>query len=82
MAHFKQGSIVVSIGDSVVKGQELGKAGNSGSSSEPHLHYHLQNTADPFDGDGLPAQFQDYYTNEILVIRGEPVQNEYVINDN
>ena len=82
LAHFMEGSIIVSIGDIVVKGQELGKAGNSGNSSEPHLHYHLQNTADPFDGDGLPAQFQNYYANNILKERGEPIQNEYVINEN
>lgn len=82
LAHFKEGSIIVSVGDVVVKGQELGKAGNSGNSSEPHLHYHLQNTANPFDADGLPAQFQNYYANEIFVERGEPVQNEYVIDDN
>jgi len=82
LAHFKEGSIVVSIGDTVIKGQELGKAGNSGNSSEPHLHYHLQTTADPFDGDGLPAQFQNYYANGVFVDRGEPVQNEYIINDN
>jgi hypothetical protein len=82
LAHFKKGSINVSIGDIVVKGQELGKAGNSGNSSEPHIHYHLQTTADPFDADGLPAQFQNYYANEVFMERGEPVQNEYVVDDN
>jgi len=82
LAHFKEGSIIVSVGDIVVKGQELGKAGNSGNSSEPHLHYHLQTTGDPFNGNGLPAQFQNYYANKVFVNRGEPVQNEYVINDN
>ncbi len=82
LAHFKEGSIIVSVGDTVLKGQELGKTGNSGNSSEPHLHYQLQNAADPFDGDGLPAQFLNYYTNQVFVDRGEPVQNEYVTNDN
>lgn len=81
LAHFKKGSIIVSIGDVVVKGQELGKAGNSGNSSEPHLHYHLQNSADPFDGDGLPAQFLNYYANDNFVEKGEPVRNEYVSNN-
>lgn len=82
LAHFKKGSIIVSIGDIVTKGQELGKAGNSGNSSEPHLHYHLQTTGNPFNGEGLPAQFQNYYANEVFVSRGEPVQNEYVSNNN
>ncbi|WP_106792175.1 M23 family metallopeptidase [Aquimarina sp. Aq78] len=80
LAHFKKGSIIVSVGDTVIKGQELGKAGNSGNSSEPHLHYHLQTTADPFDGDGLPAQFLDYYADNILVEIGEPVRNQKIKN--
>ncbi|MDO5980993.1 M23 family metallopeptidase [Flavivirga spongiicola] len=82
LAHFKEGSIVVSVGDKVLKGQELGKTGNSGNSSEPHLHYHLQTTEDPFNGEGLPAQFQNYYANDIFVERGEPMQNESIVNDN
>ena len=49
LAHFKEGSIIVSVGDTIVKEQELGKAGNSGNSSEPHLHYQLQTTEDLFD---------------------------------
>ncbi|MBV1923293.1 MAG: M23 family metallopeptidase [Flavobacteriaceae bacterium] len=80
LAHFKKGSIIVSIGDNVVKGQELGKAGNSGNSSEPHLHYHLQNTADPFNGDGLPAQFLNYYANDTFIENGEPVKNQFIKN--
>jgi murein DD-endopeptidase MepM/ murein hydrolase activator NlpD len=44
LAHFKQGSIKVKTGDAVKKGQVLGLCGNSGNSSEPHIHYHLQNT--------------------------------------
>ena len=82
LAHFKEGSIVVSVGDVVTKGQELGRAGNSGNSSEPHLHYQLQTNANPMNGEGLPAQFLNYYANETFVERGEPVRNEYVSNNN
>lgn len=81
LAHFKKGSIIVSVGDAVIKGQELGKAGNSGNSSEPHLHYHLQTTGDPFNGEGLPAQFQNYYADQTFVKRGEPVKTESIVND-
>ncbi|PKV50254.1 peptidase M23-like protein [Aquimarina sp. MAR_2010_214] len=82
LAHFKKGSIIVSVGDTVVKGQELGKAGNSGNSSEPHLHYHLQTTADPFNGEGLPAKFLNYYADGVLIEKGEPVRNQKIKNDN
>lgn len=42
-AHFKQHSIVVKQGQKVTTGALLGLCGNSGNSSEPHLHFHLQN---------------------------------------
>lgn len=38
LGHFKKGSVIVQEGDSVVTGQPLALAGNSGSSLEPHLH--------------------------------------------
>lgn len=42
-AHFKQNSIRVKVGDKVTKGQTIGLCGNSGNSSEAHLHFQVQN---------------------------------------
>jgi hypothetical protein len=42
LAHLRQGSIVVATGDKVETGDLLGQIGNSGNSSEPHLHVHAQ----------------------------------------
>ena len=36
--HFKKNSIVVQVGDVISPGDKLGLIGNSGGSSEPHLH--------------------------------------------
>ena len=58
LAHLKQGSIVVKSGDKVKRGQLLGQCGNSGNSSEPHLHYHLQNSPVLQDGLGIKCVFQ------------------------
>ena len=58
LAHLKRGSIVVKVGDNVKRGQLLGKCGNSGNSSEPHLHYHLQNSPVLQDGLGIKCVFQ------------------------
>ncbi len=77
-AHFRQGTVVVRGGDNVLCGQLLGQCGNSGHSSEPHLHYHLQNTSVPFRGDGLPAFFVEYFANGKPVARGEPVARQKV----
>lgn len=78
LAHLQKGSVRVKGGDSVAVGDTLGLCGNSGRSSEPHLHYHMQNTATLNQGDGLPAQFLNYYANGELVARGEPVQGERI----
>jgi murein DD-endopeptidase MepM/ murein hydrolase activator NlpD len=42
LAHLRQGSLEVAIGDFVGTGDKLGEAGNSGQSAEPHLHIHAQ----------------------------------------
>lgn len=78
MAHFKKGTIIVSIGDIVTKGQEVGKAGNSGNSTGPHLHYHIQNSPNYLDSFGLPSQFLNYYEDGVFVERGEPIRNQIV----
>lgn len=78
LAHFKKGSILVAVGDTVIKGQEVGQAGNSGASTEPHLHYQLQNSPELLNGLGLPAQFLDYYEDGVFVERGEPIRGQKV----
>ena len=58
LAHLKLDSIKVKVGDRVEKGQLIALCGNSGNSSEPHLHYHLQNTPIIQDGTGIKPFFQ------------------------
>ena len=45
LAHLQQGSVTVTPGTLVRKGDPLGNAGNSGQSDEPHLHIHAQRPA-------------------------------------
>ena len=78
LCHFKQGTITVKRGQKVQAGDPLGQCGNSGNSSEAHLHYHMQTTAVPFRGAGLPAQFRRYQANGETVERGEPAQGQQV----
>jgi murein DD-endopeptidase MepM/ murein hydrolase activator NlpD len=78
LAHLRQGTVLVRAEDRVRAGQLLGQCGNSGNSSEAHLHYHLQNTPVPFRGDGLPAFFVEYFANGKPVPRGEPLARQIV----
>jgi murein DD-endopeptidase MepM/ murein hydrolase activator NlpD len=73
LAHLKPGSVKVKPGDAVKPGQTLGACGNSGNTSEPHLHYHLQNGPDMKDADGLPAFFRD------LIVDDKPVQQAEIV---
>ncbi|PQZ59332.1 MULTISPECIES: M23 family metallopeptidase [Bacillus] len=62
LAHLKKGSIKVKEGQHVNEGEVLAQVGNSGSSSEPHLHIHHQRQ-DPsntsmFLTEGLPLYFR------------------------
>jgi len=56
-AHLVRGSVTVSPGDPVQRGEVIGRCGHTGHSSEPHLHFHLQDSADLFNGMGLPVRF-------------------------
>ncbi len=42
LAHLREGSVLVTAGQQVALGEPLGEVGNSGNSSEPHLHIHAQ----------------------------------------
>ncbi|GAB6862660.1 M23 family metallopeptidase [Haloplanus litoreus] len=57
LAHLKKGSVCVTPGEHVEQGQEIGRCGHSGNSSEPHLHFHVQDHKIPYVGAGLPVQF-------------------------
>ncbi|MEV5880003.1 M23 family metallopeptidase [Streptomyces sp. NPDC052101] len=52
LAHLRPGTVSVTAGDVVRVGQLLGEVGNSGRSTEPHLHIHAER-----DGTGLDLQF-------------------------
>jgi Peptidase family M23 len=59
-AHMQPGSVRVKVGDRVRRGQVLGLLGNSGNSSEPHLHFHICNANSELACEGLPYAFAAY----------------------
>ena len=69
-AHIQPGTLRVKTGDRVKRGQVLGLVGNSGNSTEPHLHFHISDSPFPLDAEGLPYA--------ITGMTGIPLQNARV----
>lgn len=78
LAHLRSGSVRVAQGARVEAGDRLGDCGNSGNSSEPHLHYQLQDGPTLEASAGLPAKFSDYLADEQPVALGEPVRGQRI----
>lgn len=64
VAHLKNGSVAVKKGDAVTEGKLIGECGNSGNTSEPHIHIHHQrqdpNVFPVSFAEGLPLYFRDH----------------------
>ncbi|WP_378064637.1 M23 family metallopeptidase [Actinoplanes subglobosus] len=75
-AHMQKGSLRVQPGDRLTRGQAIGLAGNSGNSSEPHLHFHVVDSPGlPLGvaGDSVPYTFDRFrFRNRIGGLDKEP----------
>lgn len=80
LAHMQRGSVAVSAGDQVKAGDFIGRCGNSGNTTEPHIHFHIQDKPGFGMGAGKPAFFTNYISNGATIARGEPVRGESVQN--
>jgi len=59
-AHMQPGSLRVKVGDKVTRGQVLGLLGNTGNSSEPHLHFQICSANSELGSEGLPYAFASF----------------------
>lgn len=59
VAHLRRGSGRVAPGQRVAVGDVLGEVGNSGNSSEPHLHVQLMDRPQPLRAAGIPFRWRD-----------------------
>ncbi len=90
IAHLKPGSVTVKTGDTVVEGQVIGACGNSGNTSEPHIHIHHQRQDPnlfPLNfAEGLPLYFRDHdgppmpvggfeQNGDVVTLTGDTVQH-------
>ncbi len=72
-AHLQPGSIRVAPGDRVRVGDVVGLVGNSGNSTEPHLHFHVADAASPLGAEGVPFVFDRFEITGRSAGFGEPV---------
>jgi len=79
-AHFKKGSIEVKEGDKVNQGDLLGLCGNSGNSSEPHLHFHIQNVMQMHQATGVKCYFERILVDGEVKEDYSPVQGDNIQN--
>ncbi len=59
-AHLIPGSQTVTQGQMVRRGDVIARLGNSGNSSEPHLHFHVSDHPDPLLSEGRPYVFDQF----------------------
>lgn len=57
LCHLRRGSITVRPGQKIRAGELLGACGNSGNSTEPHLHLQAMSAADPSAARAVPFTF-------------------------
>ncbi|MGH8093881.1 MAG: M23 family metallopeptidase [Chthoniobacterales bacterium] len=76
LAHLKYGTVRVRVGESVRRGKVVALCGNSGRSTEPHLHFHVQDTPSFCTAAGIPINFAAYaesHSGRTRINKNEPL---------
>jgi hypothetical protein len=81
LAHLHQGSLAVQQGDQVKPGDLIGTIGNSGNTSWPHLHLHIQDKAKLNDTNAIGQPFRFKRMKRKRVWGWETLQDGYLIRN-
>ncbi len=81
-AHLKEGSIVVEEGQEVLQRDVIAQCGNSGNSTEPHLHLGLQNDVEFLKSTGAKLYFDRLMVNGEIKEDYLPVKEDFIKNIN
>lgn len=80
LCHLKLGSVTKKKGDVVEVGAMVGRCGNSGNASEPHLHIHIQSEVGFVKGEALRPLFREITVNERRLRDYSPIKGDLVSN--
>ncbi|OGU57025.1 MAG: hypothetical protein A2V66_05535 [Ignavibacteria bacterium RBG_13_36_8] len=81
MAHLRKNSIVVKPGDMVESGEYIGRAGNSGNSTLPHLHIHVQNKPTSKKEGRITYPFRFRSLERMRILGWFTVENAYLLRN-
>jgi Peptidase family M23 len=70
LAHLQRGSLHVRAGDAVRIGDTVGACGNSGNSTQPHVHVQATDSLDWAAAHGVPISFPSLGASEGGLPRG------------
>ncbi len=68
-AHLIPGTLKVSTGQTIHRGDLLGELGNSGNSTEPHLHFQLMDAPAALQANGVPFVFDSWSRVDYKIAR-------------
>ncbi len=60
LVHLRAGSLAVAVGEGVRTGQRVADCGNSGNSTQPHVHVQVMDSADLSVARGVPMAFRHF----------------------
>jgi hypothetical protein len=82
LMHLRRGSVRVSAGEHLEEGQRIADVGNTGNTTQPHLHFQLMDRPDALAAKGLPLAFADYEIKGddawVAVQRGVPTNGTFL----
>lgn len=82
IGHILKDSFNVRVGDKVKRGDYLANCGNSGNTSEPHIHFQVQKGPSFYFSTGLPIKFESVINFELnqplkYITRNQIVMNKF-----
>lgn len=80
LCHLKYNSIQVKVGDIIKRGETIGSCGNTGNTSEPHIHFNLQDGPRMHTANALPARFAKILVERKEKTSFEPIRGQWVSN--